>query len=388
MNAPSTFIVAILAVAANAALLFMIRSQLAASALAAAHAWLYGTVAIVAGIMSYLIPGFMPPGLHLAIPNGLILGGLMGYNAALRLHYQLPIQAARMAAVLAAVVAGVLIFQWLAPDMRVRVFIVSLAWLWIMGDSLLVIYGGRRTLPSPARTALIWLYALVFIGTALRMAYFLLVPVSPELSVIDDGNLVNRLSPILAILLPAAGSSAFMLMCYHQQYHMARTQAVTDPLTQLSNRTLLTQLADPANPAAGRFRAALLIDVDDFKIINDTLGHAMGDAVLVEIARRLRSLATPTDAVIRLGGDEFLMLLGEDHPPETVQSLARQLRMVLAEPHGVISQLKASVGMAIAHAPVPPSSLEALIAQADHDMYRNKRNNAASADALPGLSQP
>jgi len=62
--------------------------------------------------------------------------------------------------------------------------------------------------------------------------------------------------------------------------------------------------------------------------------------------------------------------------------------MVLAEPHGVISQLKASVGMAIAHAPVPPSSLEALIAQADHDMYRNKRNNAASADAAPGLSHP
>lgn len=384
MNAPSTFTVAILAIIANGALLFMIRGQLAAHTTSAARAWLYGTVAIVIGILSYLVPGVMPPGLELALPNGLILGGMLSYNVALRLYHQLPVPRSLMAAVLALVVAGVLVFQWGVPDVRVRVFIVSLSWLWIMGDSLLVLHRGRKISPSPARTGLTWLYALVFTGTALRLAYFLLSPVSPTLSVTDGTDWVNRMTPILAILLPAAGSSAFMLMCYHHQYHMVREQAVTDPLTNLGNRMLLTQLSASGAQAGKRFRAVLLVDLDDFKLVNDTLGHAMGDAVLVEVARRLRSLATSSDVVLRLGGDEFVMLLGDDHPLETIHELVHQVRATLTQPYSVVSRLKASVGLAIVDDPAQPPELEALIEQADQEMYRAKRQGAEPA---PGEAQ-
>ena len=383
MNAPSTFIVAILAIIANGMLLLVGRSQLSARTLAAARAWLYGTVAIVTGITAFLVPSYLPPGLHLLIPNVLLLGGMIGYDIALRLYHQLPINRLLMLAVPMLVAAGVLIFQWLIPDVRVRVFIVSLSWLWVMGDSLLVVYRGRTTASSPARTVLICLYALVLAGTALRLAYFLLFPVSPDLSITDGDDWVNRMTPVLAILLPAAGSSAFMLMCYHHQYHLAHQLAVTDPLTGLGNRALLTLLSDPDSLApAKRFRAAILVDLDDFKVINDTQGHAMGDAVLAEAARRMRSLATPSDVVLRLGGDEFLLLLSEDYAPHTIQALAQELQATLTQPYGSLTKLGASIGVAVADELEHPPALRALIAQADQAMYRAKRERTA-AQMLP-----
>lgn len=378
MNAPSTFTIAILAIVANGMLLFISRSQLSAGVLTAAQAWLYGTVAIVTGIACFLVPTLLPASLHLVIPNALLLGGMIGYDVALRLYHQLPIRRMLTVAVLVLVVVGVLVFQWLIPDVRVRVLIVSLSWLWAMGDSLLVLYQGRKTAPSPARAALICLYALVFGGTALRLAYFLLFPVSPTLSITDGSDWVNRMTPVLAILLPAAGSSAFMLMCYHHQYHIAHQRAMTDPLTGVGNRALLTLLSHPDGLGpARRFHVALLIDLDDFKVINDTQGHAMGDTVLIEAARRMRSLATPSDVVLRLGGDEFLMLLGDEHAPETIQSLAHALQTALAQPYGALTKLSASIGVAVADDPAHPPPLETLIAQADHAMYRAKRQSAA-----------
>lgn len=88
--------------------------------------------------------------------------------------------------------------------------------------------------------------------------------------------------------------------------------AKTDALTGLANRTLLNERIHNAirtETASGNAPAVLILDLDSFKAVNDTLGHSAGDAVLVEVSRRLRSVVRACDTVARLGGDEFAALI-------------------------------------------------------------------------------
>jgi len=87
-----------------------------------------------------------------------------------------------------------------------------------------------------------------------------------------------------------------------------REQATHDALTGLANRALFNETLDNA-AETGEPVSAILIDLDDFKTVNDTLGHPVGDDLLIEVARRLRTAVRPEDLVARLGGDEFAVLL-------------------------------------------------------------------------------
>ena len=107
--------------------------------------------------------------------------------------------------------------------------------------------------------------------------------------------------------------------------------AHTDPLTQLPNRRLL--IAHLEKLIAGTVRhkvrgAVLLMDLDGFKVINDIYGHDAGDAVLVEISKRLRSNTRPEDSVGRLGGDEFVVLI---HHLDANHEVARDIMLRMAE---------------------------------------------------------
>ncbi|WP_229074917.1 bifunctional diguanylate cyclase/phosphodiesterase [Actinoplanes sp. DH11] len=143
----------------------------------------------------------------------------------------------------------------------------------------------------------------------------------------------------------------------------------TDALTQLANRahfsTEMIRLLD-------RDSSVLLIDLDDFKEINDTMGHAAGDALLVEIADRLRAAVRPGDLVSRQGGDEFTILLpgaGADDACLIAEEILRRLQVPLEiRQHTVVT--RASVGIAPARPGDEPS---ALLSMADIAMYEAKR---------------
>ena len=153
--------------------------------------------------------------------------------------------------------------------------------------------------------------------------------------------------------------------------------AELDPLTGLPNRALLRDRVAQAMAAARRHgsRLALLfLDLDGFKQINDTLGHAAGDQTLREVALRLGQAVRAADTVGRYGGDEFLILLSEVSQAADAAVIAAKLLAVLAEPLLVAGQdmrLTASIGIGI-H-PDDADTLEALIAQADAAMYLAKR---------------
>jgi diguanylate cyclase (GGDEF)-like protein len=129
-------------------------------------------------------------------------------------------------------------------------------------------------------------------------------------------------------------------------------RASRDPLTGLANRDAFTEPLEAAIRLARtsqQISALLFCDLDDFKIVNDTLGHDAGDAVLVAVAQRLVSLVRPTDTVARLGGDEFVVLTGNVSVAD-LGALVDRLERSVAAPvtyQGHIMRVRVSVGVAV-----------------------------------------
>ncbi|HET9737990.1 MAG TPA: EAL domain-containing protein [Solirubrobacteraceae bacterium] len=152
-----------------------------------------------------------------------------------------------------------------------------------------------------------------------------------------------------------------------------RHQALHDALTDLPNRTLLHRRAERAFRGAG-LGAMLLIDLDRFKEVNDTLGHDHGDELLVEVAGRLQAALRRGDTLARLGGDEFAVLLDGLPDRGAVVELATRLQDALRRPfalRGVAVELEASVGIALY--PEHGSTVGTLLQRADVAMYDAKR---------------
>ena len=152
-------------------------------------------------------------------------------------------------------------------------------------------------------------------------------------------------------------------------------QAHFDPLTQLPNRRLLMDELDSAlAKAQGSELALLFIDLDRFKHINDSLGHAAGDALLVEVSSRIRACVRGTDTVARMGGDEFVVLLPRLRERAEAQAVAARINATLAEPIRLrrdLAQLSCSIGYVI-H-PADGDTASELFAHADMAMYESKR---------------
>lgn len=154
--------------------------------------------------------------------------------------------------------------------------------------------------------------------------------------------------------------------------------AVTDSLTQLHNRRYFDDTLNSAFARAQRYREAvtlLLVDVDHFKQINDTYGHAAGDAVLKRLARLFKERTRETDVVARLGGDEFAFLLfhceshgGENFAREILDG-ARQLRFLF---EGAEIRIGLSIGLACCKEGI--QTIEALYGAADEALYEAKRH--------------
>jgi diguanylate cyclase (GGDEF)-like protein len=152
-----------------------------------------------------------------------------------------------------------------------------------------------------------------------------------------------------------------------------RHDAEHDPLTGLANRALFHQRIDRAlaHPVRRSF-AVVFIDLDDFKTINDTLGHAAGDELLVGVAQRLRATVRAGDTVARLGGDEFGILLNElDGSQDAQRSVARLLEVL--QPPFEVEGAGLRVGTSIGLAPFGPrSTTSQLLREADMALYAAK----------------
>jgi diguanylate cyclase (GGDEF)-like protein len=153
-----------------------------------------------------------------------------------------------------------------------------------------------------------------------------------------------------------------------------KKHAFFDPLTGLANRLLLVDRFQLAMQHAKRSRkqfAVLMVDLNKFKAINDTYGHAAGDTVLIAVAQRLVSIVRASDTVARLGGDEFALIIESVSEREQITALGQKLIDMLGEEVALDSGHAVSVGgsIGIAWYPKDGESLKDILDVADQAMY-------------------
>jgi diguanylate cyclase (GGDEF)-like protein len=187
----------------------------------------------------------------------------------------------------------------------------------------------------------------------------------------DDLDFFELVADRVGLALEGARRAAELVrMAYH------------DPLTGLPNRALLLDRLDQVlarRPSDARPPAAmLLLDLDNFKLVNDSLGHQAGDALLLAVSQRLSGTVRPGDTVARLGGDEFVVMLPEVDGPHHAAALADRLARTLSQPFPLADRevtISVSIGAALG---APGSDRpEQLLRAADLALYRAKDNGRA-----------
>ncbi len=162
-----------------------------------------------------------------------------------------------------------------------------------------------------------------------------------------------------------------------QAEELINNMAYHDALTQLPNRNLFQNHLQMAMAQTRRNQtvvAVMMLDLDDFKTINDSLGHQMGDSLLKVIAGRLTKCVREGDMVARMGGDEFMVILPELAQPQDAALIAQKILAILSEPFQIENhalQTTASIGISLF--PLNADDPESLIKQADIAMYLSKK---------------
>ncbi len=202
---------------------------------------------------------------------------------------------------------------------------------------------------------------------------------------------VLALSPLIAVIATATdGSWALLplllvpLLAVQKAAEMSREnehQALHDPLTGLPNRLLLADRIGQAlarSPRQSGHVTVLFLDVDLFKVVNDSLGHAAGDALLRELARRLTAVLRPGDTLARFGGDEFVIAC-ENVPDDEVEPLAVRIAGAFDHPfllEGRDVNVSVSIGIAVSR---QDTDAETMIRDADAALYRAKAGGRSRA---------
>ena len=149
-----------------------------------------------------------------------------------------------------------------------------------------------------------------------------------------------------------------------------------DALTGLPNRILLNDRCQTSLKRAVRFQSCLgllMVDADEFKIVNDALGHQAGDKLLCELAGRLCRCVRETDTVARIGGDEFIVLLPDLRIPAEAESIAAKIVATVAQPYAIDqTQAVITVSVGVVTYPEAGTDLETLMHCADDAMYAAK----------------
>ena len=213
------------------------------------------------------------------------------------------------------------------------------------------------------------------------------VEISVDYSRIEAGvrDRTNNYSLLILLALAVLYGVLFRIVAraskaLRHQAEVNEHQALHDSLTDLPNRTLFHDRVRHALGSARREHvpaAVMIMDLDRFKEVNDTLGHASGDELLKQVGIRLSESLRESDTVARLGGDEFGVLLPKVVDAEAAVAVARKLRTTLEEPftiHGLALQMEASVGIALY--PDHGDDVQSLLQRADVAMYVAKEHPA------------
>jgi diguanylate cyclase (GGDEF)-like protein len=235
---------------------------------------------------------------------------------------------------------------------------------WALGISLIVLWMDRASRPGTARLL------------HHRPAQGLAVPgvaTLAGLGVLLLGS-QQQVSVLALVLASATLALAAIPLAFRQR--LLRKLSRTDELTGLPNRRALYTDAPVMLAGSTARQALMLLDLDRFKDVNDSLGHDLGDALLIQVAARLSGQLRPADLLARLGGDEFAVLLA-DADEEGATEVAARIREALEQPvrlEGISLQATASIGIALF--PTHGTELPLLLRKADMAMYKAKASRS------------
>ena len=356
--------------------------------------WALGDGALVLGFLALGFRGSLPDSLSIVGANTIIIMAMACYAHAIReLDDQLP--SASLYVLVLGVGAAFVFFEWAHVNIASRTMLLSAAVAYASIVCAQSVPAGPISPPALSRR----LIGGAFTGLA---GFMILRGIVVALTRPTEQNLLapNPLNDVMCVVVLAIVlliNIGFMLMCNDRVAAENRQLAATDALTETYNRRSIDALVQAELDHArvhGCSLVVLFMDVDHFKHVNDTYGHAVGDAVLQEFARVARRHIRADDVLGRYGGEEFLAVLRHT-PLEEAVRIAERLRdaaaAVVIEPTSRI-RVTISIGVAVAGSRDHDRTL--LIRRADHALYAAKQSGrnrvvvAAAAEHSPPQMVP
>lgn len=374
-----------LVTAAFSAVMLLVLSSLSRSGAEGIRAWSQANWMAVVALPLFAARGFIPDLLSIELANTVYMSAITMMLVGFRRHLGQPISGAALLACMGLALATLMVFHFGVDSFHLRVVDMS---LYHGGVCLALGLSVRGALPDapqryPYRFTAVTAFALAF-GHAVRGLVSLAQ--AADIAVFFDVATWNVIFFSLGtITMPSLTLGAVMMA---NAGIIARTSYAADHdyLTGAWSRRAFFELAERERARAlraGTDLAVLLFDVDHFKRINDTLGHAVGDHVLVDIVRRTEQLVRQVDYCARLGGEEFAVLLPESNI-DTSMVVAERLREALDRSmriSGSNEELAYTVSIGVACLE-PNETITALLRRADRALYVAKaagRNKAIRA---------
>ncbi|KAB2678047.1 GGDEF domain-containing protein [Brucella tritici] len=394
MDTRSVYITVTLVILANGGVLTAVLGDLPQSLRPAARIWQAATLLVAIGCIIFAIEDHIPYNLATALANTILLIALCSYHASIRKFHGLRVYTnAFIVPAIGAIPYAYYLF--IVPDIGTRIFIVALLWGFITCASAIILIQNIKNPEYRSRgsLSLTAIYVTVTIANLARTLIYLFYDNNGLNTVADNGHWMNAITPMFLCIMPVIGTTSFLLMCSDQVKKRWEDTASRDHLTDLPNRRSLMSYGEARleNAPDGSYaRALAMLDIDEFKCINDGYGHQAGDEVLQEIADRIVGVLQPDDFIARSGGEEFVVIFGKKGSMSPEISAERVRQAVASKTFQIGTTtipVTVSIGVVVCRA---NATFSETLSWADKALYaaKNKgRNKVVYAEGVPSESK-
>jgi diguanylate cyclase (GGDEF)-like protein len=361
----------------------------------AARFWAMGALSVAFGSALSMLRGILDPTIPIVASAGLMILACCLAEMGIKRFYDQPVSWRVSALITAVTCAGLTFFMVVYDDIAIRTLIYSAGQSIPIAMTLPLVLArenlgaGNPVWRSPGAKLAGMVAVLILIIHAVRSA-FALLRVGGDMSVVDF-NALQATMILVLVFLSMAWNFGFLLMAIDRLRNEVAELALLDDLTGVANRRHLAErlMEECArSERSGEPFALLVVDLDGFKVINDTYGHAAGDACLQHFTLMAQTRLRPGDLLARTGGDEFCIVLPSSTLHEGALIAHRVLEVCREDAAGCVGieiPIAVSIGVAQWH-PEMGSFPDRLIAAADHALYAAKKrgkNRFAAYDASP-----
>jgi len=348
--------------------------------------WFFACLTFFAGFFGISLRGLIPEFISIVVANSVILAGAVLFWFGIRVFFGLRCQWWILPLIILSVMAPLSLFTFTWPSIPARQITLSLVAALISSLIIRDILRGRRSTLLVETNLLI-----VFVGAEgavhfIRIVTLMALPTATTGNYLLSQNQPDKFFLLLIFVTAIARLLLTVTLVSARLQDELNLLARQDQLTQLPNRRMLLERLEHGidlERRAGKQLALLMLDLDRFKAVNDSLGHAAGDVLLQQVAARIQTRLRDVDMVARLGGDEFIVLLEDIAHPEDAARVAEDIVADLSRPFQLLHsseagheqgpevQIGASIGISLypQHGHTP----QLLMEQADSAMYEAKQ---------------